>query len=393
MSAPQLVEGQAFADRYRLVRPLDEADPPRAFLLQRESDGASLRLDLFDPEPDPDARAHLLVILRRVALLEGPFIEPLIEVGVLDGSPWMITSTSDDETLAAYLARKGKLTHQEACAVVYQMSSVLSSARTRGLRPVDVAPDHFLVARDATGDISPSLRFRAGALARFLIEWDRAASTLNASWSTWPWMAPELLTLQSAASIKPAFEVWPLGLVAFQALTGQRFWREGTAMMAMLREVLAAHLPPASQRAAELGADAVLPPYFDVWFSRCVTPEPSDRFDAAPAAEQTFQDLFAPNPVPIVGNPKGAHYDDGLQGRIEGSGGPYREPGGLRLGPGSGSTRAHTDVIIGNPKGSHYDGGYIVPDKTSRWKRVLGISIVLIALVVGLFIVLRGVHR
>jgi hypothetical protein len=99
-------------------------------------------------------------------------------------------------------------------------------------------------------------------------------------------MAPEQTA--AGASITPRTDVWPLGLIAFQALTGCHYWKaaadETASMATLLREIVLEPIPPASARAAELGRAQLVPPPFDGWFARCVAREPGERFaDAAEA--------------------------------------------------------------------------------------------------------------
>jgi len=100
------------------------------------------------------------------------------------------------------------------------------------------------------------------------------------------WMAPE--QTERRATITPATDVWAIGLIAFDLFAGKPFWRSAndgaSSLTAFMRELVLEAIPPASQRAAEMGLAEKLPPQFDDWFAQAVNREPSQRFQDAGAA-------------------------------------------------------------------------------------------------------------
>ena len=107
-------------------------------------------------------------------------------------------------------------------------------------------------------------------------------------------MAPE----QTApGQVTPAADVWALGLLAYELLTGRAFWRAaneaGGTTAQLLREVVLDPIPAASARAAEYEVGARLPAGFDAWFARCVAREPSSRFADAGLAWRAMQKMLA----------------------------------------------------------------------------------------------------
>src|SRR5690606_342424 len=72
-------------------------------------------------------------------------------------------------------------------------------------------------------------------------------------------------------------DVWSLGLIAFQLLTGTSYWLEG-ARGVSAPEAYEDVLEPASVRARRKRASAALPARFDAWFAACVHPRPARRY-------------------------------------------------------------------------------------------------------------------
>src|SRR5690606_21011801 len=96
------------------------------------------------------------------------------------------------------------------------------------------------------------------------------------------WMAPEQT---DAGRVSRATDVWALGLIAYQLLTGRIYWKsaqkQNATITALLVEIMVEPLASASARAAELGVAERLPPGFDAWFERCVARDPAARFEEA----------------------------------------------------------------------------------------------------------------
>jgi serine/threonine-protein kinase len=75
--------------------------------------------------------------------------------------------------------------------------------------------------------------------------------------------------------------VWALGLIAFALLTGRSYWKcadQDVPIVAVLTEMFAEALVPASQRAVEFGLRCELPDGFDEWFAHCVARDAHERF-------------------------------------------------------------------------------------------------------------------
>jgi hypothetical protein len=98
-------------------------------------------------------------------------------------------------------------------------------------------------------------------------------------------MAPEQTNV---GKVVLATDVWAVGLIVFNLLTGQSYWRTartpGSTITALLVEIMVEALEPASVRAHEVAPSASLPPGFDAWFSRCLVRDPAQRHADAMAA-------------------------------------------------------------------------------------------------------------
>jgi formylglycine-generating enzyme required for sulfatase activity len=104
-------------------------------------------------------------------------------------------------------------------------------------------------------------------------------------------MAPE--QTDRKGKISPATDVWALGLITFYLLTGKSFWlgADGDSLPQLLREVVVDPIPPATERATELGVVDKLPEGFDAWFARCLDRDVDARWKNAGEATRAFAEI------------------------------------------------------------------------------------------------------
>jgi serine/threonine protein kinase len=355
VALPTLAPGDTFARAFRVVREL--ARGAASVLLSVEPiEGAERRaLKIFDPDLFQSGvdLERFTREARVAAKLEGEHLAGILEVGAEDGTPWLLLPLLEGEDLARRLQRDGPLDAADAIRVLREVAEGLQSAHDAGVVHRELCPAEVFLATSARPDAPFTVKLLGVGLAGLLERTDPSDSRADAGpdIARLAWMAPE--QIQGPFPVDPRVDVWALGLLAFTTYTGSFYWKSTTAVPLAI-EILGDPLPAASARAAELGPGLQnrLPVDFDRWFSRAVARDPKERFGSPREALASLLIMF--EPWPILANPKGSHYDDGLRdlGIVlpegAGPGGPYREN---RRGP------PEDVVIVANPKGSHYDDG------------------------------------
>ena len=186
---------------------------------------------------DPDRRARFEREARAVAALAHPNILAIYDVGSHEGTAYLVTELLEGETLRQRL-RNGPEAPRKAVEMAVQIASGLAAAHEKGIVHRDLKPENVFVTHDGRVKI---LDF--GLAAQFPTNaGDADSPTLPAGTEpgvvlgTVGYMSPEQVR---GTRVDPRTDIFALGAVLFEMLTGRRaFQRETPAetMTAILRE-------------------------------------------------------------------------------------------------------------------------------------------------------------
>jgi TonB family protein len=208
---------------------------------------------------------------RREAQVAGGMSHPNI-VKVFDlGDDFIVMELVRGRTLAA-LIESGKLGQAEALRIVETVADALSYAHGLGITHRDVKPANVMIQDDGT------VKVMDFGLARIESSNLTAAGAVLGSAA---YMAPEVILGQPA---DPRSDVFSLGVLAYEALTGRRPFTGKTISVIMTSIVREAPQPVA-------GSTGGTP--LDAVFARALAKEPGQRFvsavDLASALRQAAQ--------------------------------------------------------------------------------------------------------
>jgi serine/threonine protein kinase/formylglycine-generating enzyme required for sulfatase activity len=292
VSAPAaLAPSSLFAGDYRIERPLGEGGMGAVYVATQLSTGRLRALKVMNRETVRDAasRRRFEQEARVGAAIRSDHVVEVIAAGVdeASGQPWLAMELLEGTDLAHLLKERGALPLSEVADLFAQLCHALSAAHAASVVHRDLKPENIFIAVPRQEGKAFLVKVLDFGIAKVVGE---AQSHATGAIGTPHWMAPEQTV--PGGEVTPAADIWPLGLIAFRALTGRIFWR-GDSPMAVLREVAFEPIPRASRRAADLGCEARLPPGFDAWFDRCVAREPRARFRTAAEARDGFRALAA----------------------------------------------------------------------------------------------------
>jgi hypothetical protein len=221
---------------------------------------------------DPERLARFDREAKAVAALSHPNILALHDAGTEDGTTFAVMELLDGETLRDRLA-SGPLPVRRAVDTAVQVARGLAAAHAKGLVHRDLKPENVFLVADGQVKI---LDF---GLAKTADPGDSTATTTHAPAMTDPgtvlgtvgYMAPEQVR---GHAVDARTDLFALGSVFYEMLTGQRAFRRDTAaetMTAILREDPPDLPQPQSAQA----------PALDRIIRHCLEKNPGERFQSA----------------------------------------------------------------------------------------------------------------
>ena len=167
---------------------------------------------------DPDALARFGREARAVAALSHPHIAALFDIGETDGTHYLVMELLEGETLAGRL-RRGALPEKDTLRIGTEIAEALGAAHAHGIVHRDVKPANVMLTRSGVKLLDFGLaRLQRKADARARRRRPRRSSGERGVAGTLPYMAPEQLEGREADA---RADVWALGCVLFEMLTGQ----------------------------------------------------------------------------------------------------------------------------------------------------------------------------
>ncbi|WP_437755687.1 protein kinase domain-containing protein [Sorangium sp. So ce1389] len=224
-------------------------------------------------------------------------IARVIRIGDADDETlWFAMELLDGESLDARLRREKYLEPGEAVAVLFQVCKTLDVAHRRGIVHRNINPGNIYLSTSSRGEIDTKV------LGFGIAEWAQEPDSDKYAVGTPLYMAPE--QIQPTGIVSPTTDVWAVGLLAFEMLTGRPYWDAQALVRGSFFElwdkILFGEIDRASTRAEELGGAGRIISGFDDWFARCVSRDMSERFATVGEALQALSDLVAAEHVKPV---------------------------------------------------------------------------------------------
>ena len=232
---------------------------------------------------------------RAAARLDPPNIARVLDLGEQDGCPYLVMELLEGESLAARLDRAGPMAPADAVRVVAAAADALEAAHRAGVVHRDVKPGNVFLTSD--GEVKV-LDFGIASAA------GEAALTTGDLLGTAAYLAPERVLGHQAT---PAADVYSLGVVLYELLTGRRPF-EATSDIALAMAHVNAEVPPLDRIAPSVPAPLV---------AACAQAMAKDPSVRPPSAAAFALLLRVPGALPVRGqgpprgHPAGGHGPSG----------------------------------------------------------------------------------
>ncbi|HEY2518053.1 MAG TPA: serine/threonine-protein kinase, partial [Polyangiaceae bacterium] len=202
---------------------------------------------------------------RIVARLRHPSVVSSCDVGSEDGRPYLVMEFLDGETLAARLARSGRLTLEEVAEVLVPVCSGVAAAHAAGVIHRDLKPSNIMLAIGPRGIVPKVLDF---GVSKIEGAFEPKLTVSGTVLGTMRYLSPEQAF---GRDVTPASDVYAIGLMLFECATGKGPF--GTSGFDAVQALLAQQDAPAPSAVL-----AELPPEFDRVVGRALAREPGERF-------------------------------------------------------------------------------------------------------------------
>ena len=177
------------------------------------------------------------------ARLDHPGIVSIFEVGEIDGLPFYSMRYVEGTTLAKQLAA-GHLPLREGAALLARVADAVQAAHDRGVLHRDLKPSNILIDTAGRPHVSDfGLAKRIGG--------DQSVTHTGAILGTPCYMSPEQAA-GSRGEVGPASDVWSLGAILYQMLTGRPPFEAASPMDTLLAVL---ETDPPAPRTVAAGVD------------------------------------------------------------------------------------------------------------------------------------------
>lgn len=287
------VDDRVVGGRYVVRAVLGNGGAGQVFAVENETIGRRFALKILRCNlvtDDQVKRFHREA--RALGRVSSPHVAQVIDFAVdpLIG-PYLVMELLDGETLGQRLARQQRLAVEEVVTLATELCQALDEIHRVGIVHRDLKPSNIGLPRD-------------GAVRIKLLDFGIAASIDGAFTEqltqsqqflgTMPYMAPELFRGMAPS---PSFDLYALGVVLFQLLTGKTPYVATTPAVYIQQ-----HLFAAIPRIEDAAPDVQVPAWLDDLVTNLLAKEPAERLPSAVAVAEVLRAGRAGRAVRVDGS-------------------------------------------------------------------------------------------
>lgn len=178
-------------------------------------------------------------------LIESEHVVAAFDSGIdAAGRVYYVMECLQGEDLEQALDRHGRIKPQAAVKLAMQAARGLASAHQHGIVHRDVKPANLFLASGPGGEVKVKiLDFGVAKVKMEVFNESNSSLTMSGSLLGTPlYMSPD--QLRRASAIDPSADVWSLGVVLFECLTGELPWGECDGIGELVTAILTQPVPP-----------------------------------------------------------------------------------------------------------------------------------------------------
>jgi eukaryotic-like serine/threonine-protein kinase len=259
-------KGTLLGDKYEIGEVIAYGGMAAVFSARHLELGSDVAVKILVGEhaSNPEGATRFLSEARACARLRSEHVVRIYDLGrTSEGAPYMVMERLVGHDLADHIRDRGSLPAGEAAGLVMQACRGVSDAHRAGIVHRDLKPSNLFVARRDDG--SPCVKVLDFGISK-VMSLDLNLTATNAVMGTPHYMSPE--QVMSSRNVDRATDIWALGVILYEALTGQRPFDAETITAISVK--IATHPAP-------LDHEAIPEPLRGV-IARCLEKEPSSRY-------------------------------------------------------------------------------------------------------------------
>lgn len=229
---------------------------------------------------DPQFRVRFEREAKMIALLEHPGIVPVYDFGEQGGQPYIVMRYMSGGSLTDRL-KQGSLSVEETEQIVVRIAPALDAAHARGIIHRDLKPGNILFDQYGNAFVADF------GIARATMS-GSATLTGGAILGTPAYMSPE--QVQGEKDIDGRSDIYALGVLVYQMLTGKTPYTSDTPAKVMMMHVLEP-VPSLLEYKSDLPAGS------EALIEKSMAKNPDDRFSTAGEIASTLENIARGDPT------------------------------------------------------------------------------------------------
>ena len=231
--------GTILGGRYRVIAAIGQGGMATIYRALDTQLGREVAIKLLRPEylQDPDFGSRFRQEAQNAASLSHPNVVTVFDYGEDPSGPFIVMEYVDGEDLATILRRNGALPPTQTARIGSAVARALAAAHARGIVHRDVKPGNVLIGRDGRVKVVDFGIARAIAEAQMTLP----GTTLGSV----HYFSPEQARGEPATA---ASDIYALGIVLYEMLTGARPWEGDSAASVALARLTGPIPDPATVR-------------------------------------------------------------------------------------------------------------------------------------------------
>jgi hypothetical protein len=263
--------GAIVAERYHILKKLGEGGMGTVYLAEHVKMGRKAALKVMNPgmNTDADAIARFNREAANASRLNHPNVCAIYDFGeTSDGLIYLAMEFIEGESLTSLIEKNGYLAAPRAASIIHQAADALAVAHDYGIVHRDLKPDNIMIAKDRDGaDVVKVVDF---GIAKASSSDAQKVTKTGLVVGTPEYMSPEQL---AGDKLDGRSDIYSLGLVAFNCLTGLLPFPSETAQEAMIMRLT--DLP---KTLAEMKPDVEWPAELQAVMDRVLARDADERY-------------------------------------------------------------------------------------------------------------------